>query len=99
MNVCGEDHVGIGTDNPFLGYEINDETRKQQREFYEDRANKGIAAPGEAADVFNLVEGYNDAARYDRLAADLRGRGWSSARVDKVLGDNFARLFAQVWEA
>ena len=29
VNVCGEDHVGIGTDNPFLGYEINDETRRQ----------------------------------------------------------------------
>lgn len=99
VNVCGEDHVGIGTDNPFLGYEITEETRKQQREFYEDRAKRGIAAPGEAADVLNLVEGYNDAARYDRLAADLKARGWSSARVDKVLGENFARLFAEVWAA
>jgi membrane dipeptidase len=99
VNVCGEDHVGIGTDNPFTGYEINEETRKQQREFYEDRAKRGIAAPGEAADVMNLVEGYNDAARYDRLAADLKARGWSSARVDKVLGDNFARLFTEVWKA
>ncbi|PWG02726.1 dipeptidase [Sphingosinicella humi] len=99
VNVCGEDHVGIGTDNPFLGYEITEETKKQQREFYEDRAKRGIAAPGEAADVLNLVEGYNDAARYDRLAADLKARGWSSARVDKVLGENFARLFTEVWAA
>lgn len=99
VNVCGEEHVGIGTDNPFLGYEITEETKKQQREFYEDRAKRGIAAPGEAADVLNLVEGYNDAARYDRLAADFKARGWSSARVDKVLGENFARLFADVWAA
>lgn len=99
VNVCGEDHVGIGTDNPFLGYEINEETRKQQREFYEDRAKRGIAAPGEAADVLNLIEGYNDGARYDRLAADLKAKGWSSARVDKILGDNFARLFTDVWKA
>ncbi|HEX8641663.1 MAG TPA: membrane dipeptidase [Allosphingosinicella sp.] len=97
VNVCGEDHVGIGTDNPFMGYTINDEARAQQRQFFEERQRQGIAAPGEAADVFNLVEGYNDAARYDRIAADLGRRGWSSARIDKVLGNNFVRLFGEVW--
>ncbi len=97
VNVCGEDHVGIGTDNPFLGYVINDETRAQQRRFFEERQRRGIAAPGEAADVMNLVEGYNAADRYDRLAADLRRRGWSSTRVEKVLGNNFVRLFGEVW--
>ena len=99
VNVCGEDHVGIGTDNPFLGYKLDEETRRQHREATEERIRRGISAPGEDPEVLLYVEGYNDAARYDRLAADLRGRGWSSARVDKVLGDNFARLFAQVWEA
>ena len=49
--------------------------------------------------MFNLVEGYNDVFRYDRIAADLKRRGWSSARVDKVLGDNFVRLFGEVWKA
>ena len=97
VNVCGEDHVGIGTDNPFTGYVINDETRAQQRQFYEQRAAQGIAAPGEAADVFNLVEGYNSAERYDRIGADLRRRGWSTTRIEKILGGNFVRLFAEVW--
>ncbi|HWT12137.1 MAG TPA: membrane dipeptidase [Allosphingosinicella sp.] len=97
VNVCGEDHVGIGTDNPFLGYVINDETRAQQRRFFEERSRQGIAAPGEAADVLNLVEGYNGADRYDRIGADLRRRGWSTARVEKVLGNNFVRLFGEVW--
>ncbi|MDQ4088634.1 MAG: dipeptidase [Pseudomonadota bacterium] len=97
VNVCGEDHVGIGTDNPLLGDVINDEARARQRQFFEERQRQGIAAPGEAADVFNLVEGYNDADRYDRIAADLRRRGWSSARVEKVLGNNFVRLFGEVW--
>ena len=99
VNVCGEDHVGIGTDNPLLGYVIDDDSRKRQREFFEGRKKLGIAAPGEAADVFNLVEGYNDASRYDRLAGDLARRGWSSARIDKVLGDNFVRLFGEAWGA
>ena len=99
VNVCGEDHVGIGTDNPFLGYTINEETRAEHRRFYEDRARRGIAAPGEAADVLNLVEGYNSGDRYDRIGADLKRRGWSTARIEKVLGNNFVRLFDEVWAA
>ncbi|HEU0098630.1 MAG TPA: membrane dipeptidase [Allosphingosinicella sp.] len=97
VKVCGEDHVGIGTDNPLLGYTIDDAARKAQREFFEDRSKRGIAAPGEAADVFNLVEGYNEAPRYSRLAGDLAARGWKAARIDKVLGGNFVRLFGEVW--
>ncbi len=97
VNVGGEDHVGIGTDGPLLGLEINDETRARQRAFFEQRSKEGIAAPGEAADVFNIVTEYNDVERFDRLAADLRRRGWSSARVDKVLGGNFLRLYGEVW--
>jgi len=97
VKVCGEDHVGVGTDNPLTGYTIDDKARKAQREFFEDRSKRGIAAPGEAADVFNLVEGYNEAPRYSRLADDLSARGWKSARIDKVLGGNFVRLFGEVW--
>lgn len=97
VGVCGEDHVGIGTDGPLTGYVIDDKMKAEHREFYEDRQKKGIAAPGEAADVYNLVEGYNDAARYDRIASDLGARGWSSRRVDKVLGGNWVRLFREVW--
>ncbi len=97
VNVCGEDHVGIGTDNPFLGYELNDETRRRHREATAERVRRGIAAPNEDPEVMLYVEGYNGGDRYDRIAADLRRRGWSAARVDKVMGDNFVRLFGAVW--
>ena len=96
--VCGEDHIGLGTDGPLFGYEINEETKKRHREFYEDRVKKGISAPGEAADVLNMVEGYNEVGRYESLAADLKARGWSAARIDKLLGGNFQRLFAEAWD-
>jgi microsomal dipeptidase-like Zn-dependent dipeptidase len=26
-------------------------------------------------------------------------RGWPNTRIDKLLGANFARLFAEVWDA
>jgi membrane dipeptidase len=99
LKVCGEDHVGIGTDGPIAGIPNDEAARKAQREFYERRAKAGIAAPGEGPDILNMVEGYNDSSRYDRIAADLKARGWSAAQVDKLLGGNWMRLFGEVWKA
>lgn len=97
VKVAGEDHVSIGTDGPLTGFVVDDAARRAQREFYEDRAKRGIAAPGEAADVMNLVEGYNDVDRMNNIAADLKARGWTETRIDKVLGGNLLRLFGDVW--
>ena len=97
VNVCGEDHVGLGTDGGLSGIKLDEKYAAFQRKFYEDRAKAGIAAPGEAADVFNLVPEYNDARRFFTLANDLTDRGWSAKRVEKLLGANFARLFNEVW--
>jgi len=99
VNVCGEDHVGLGTDGGTSGTELNEAYAKFQREFFEARVKQGIAAPGEAADVFNLVPEYNEPRRFKTLANDLARRGWSSGRIEKVLGQNFARLFAEVWQS
>jgi len=97
VNVCGEDHVGLGTDGTLSGVELNQAYWGAQRKFVETRQQAGIAAPGEAPDVANLIPEYNDARRFLTLAQDLSRRGWSAARIDKILGGNFARLFTQVW--
>jgi membrane dipeptidase len=49
--------------------------------------------------VLTIVREYNDPLRFDRLANDLERRGWADGRIDKLLGANFARLFAEVWDA
>jgi membrane dipeptidase len=69
------------------------------RKFYEDRTKRGLAAPGEAPDVFNLIPEYNSPRRFRTLADDLSRRGWPAARIDKILGANFARVFGSVWSA
>lgn len=97
VSVCGEDHVGLGTDGTLSGVELNQAYWTAQRKFVETRQQAGIAAPGEAPDVANLIPEYNDPRRFLTLAEDLSKRGWSAARIDKILGGNFARLFAQVW--
>ena len=97
VNVCGEDHVGIGTDGSISRIELDGAFADYMRKFYEDRTKRGIAAPGESPDVFNLIPEYNTPRRFKTLADDLSSRGWRSARIDKILGANFARLFREVW--
>ena len=99
VNVCGEDHVGLGTDGAISRIELNAAYAESQHKFYEARAKAGVAAPGEAADVFNLIPEYNEPRHFKTLADDLSRRGWTTSRIEKILGANFARLFAEVWSA
>jgi membrane dipeptidase len=98
VQVCGEDHVGLGTDGLTSAIAVDDAYRAFQKKFYEDRKAAGIAAPGEAADVFNFVPEYNGPRHFETLAQDLSKRGWPDARIEKVLGANFARVFTEVWK-
>src|SRR5262249_23097104 len=93
VDVCGEDHVGLGTDGTVSGVEINDAYRKYLREEFEARTAQGLAAPGEGPDAYELITDYNEPRRFLRLADDLAARGWPDSRIDKLLGHNFARVF------
>lgn len=98
VNVCGEDHVGLGTDGAISGVVLNDAYIAAARKEHDERVNAGISAPGETADVFTFIPEYNDPRRFKTLADDLARRGWSSSRIEKILGENFARLFGEVWK-
>lgn len=97
VNVCGEDHVGLGTDGSISGVRLTDAYRAWFRKSVEARQKAGVSAPGESADVFTFVPEYNDPLRFKHLADDLARRGWPGSRVEKLLGANFARLFTDVW--
>ena len=96
-NIAGEDHVGIGTDNGVLPITIDEEARKRNREWANQRIKAGIAAPGEGPEVFPIVADYNSVDRYRRLAGDLARRGWSQARLEKLFGGNFLRVYRDAW--
>ena len=98
-NVAGEDHVGIGTDNGPLPTILDAATKKKLDEWQAKRIKDGIAAPGEAIGVYPLVEDYNSVDRYRRFAADLQKRGWSEARLEKLMGGNFLRVSKDAWGA
>ena len=95
--VAGEDHIGIGTDNGVLPQQLDAESKKKMDEWTQQRIERGIAAPGEAVGVYPLLEDYNSIDRYRRLAGDLAGRGWSEARLEKLFGGNFLRVYKDAW--
>ena len=96
-NVAGEDHVGIGTDNGVLPLQLDDASKNRMDDWTRERIKLGIAAPGEAPGVYTLVEAYNSIDRYRRLANDLARRGWSAARLEKLFGGNFLRVYREAW--
>jgi membrane dipeptidase len=99
VDVCGEDHVGLGTDGGISAIELNDAYRAAVRKDVEKRRQAGVSAPGETGDVFTLIPEYNEPRRFLKLADDLVRRGWNPRRIEKILGTNFARLFGDVWLA
>ncbi|MEQ1497925.1 MAG: membrane dipeptidase, partial [Novosphingobium sp.] len=96
-NICGEDHVSIGTDGFVLPLIIDDKARAEAKAGHEARSKAGFAAPGEGPDVFTIVAAYNSIDKFERLAAALAKRGWTSRQVEKLYGSNLLRLFAEVW--
>ena len=96
-NVAGEDHVGIGTDNGVLPQLVNEETTRKLNAWAKQRMDAGIAAPGEGLNVWPMVADYNSVDRYRRLGSDLQKRGWSEARLEKLFGGNFLRVYRDAW--
>jgi membrane dipeptidase len=96
-SVAGEDHVGIGTDNGVLPQATDAEATRKLNEWAAQRIKAGIAAPGEGLNVWPMVRDYNSVDRYRRLAADLQKRGWSEARLEKLFGANFLRVYRDAW--
>jgi membrane dipeptidase len=96
-NVCGEDHVSIGTDGVVNRTVLDDKARTAQKAFYDRRAAMGIAAPGEGPDIFNIVAEWDDEKRFKHLADGLARAGWTSTQIDKALGGNLLRLYAETF--
>lgn len=99
LQVCGEDHVGIGTDGLAAPVGDPDRLHKLQLEQLELRRKSGIAAPGETAAGPNFVIDLNGPQQFRKLAELLRQRGHSWTRIEKILGKNFMRVAKEIWGA
>jgi membrane dipeptidase len=97
IEVAGEDGVGIGTDGAISTVVVDEQFRENFRKFVRDRKAKGVAAPGEDENVFMFVPELNTPRKLETLAERLAARGHRDARIEKILGGNFARVFGDTW--
>jgi len=95
LKICGEDHVGIGTDGTISGVDITPEFKKQFAEEIETRKKMGVSAPGENANSYTFAPDLNTPNRMERIAGLLSQRGHGDDRIEKILGGNFARLMRE----
>jgi membrane dipeptidase len=96
VNLCGEDHVGIGTDGTISAVDITPEFKQKFAEEVAERKKRGIAALGENAASYTFAPDLNSPRRMEKIAALLAQRGYADARIEKILGGNFARLWREV---
>ena len=95
INVCGADHVGIGSDGSIQKTVL---TAEQKTSFDEDEARRkklGIAAPEE--DRYPYVPDLNGPDHMEVIATELAKRGQPAAVIEKVLGANFQRVIGDIW--
>ncbi|PRX09250.1 UNVERIFIED_ORG: membrane dipeptidase [Martelella mediterranea] len=92
LGLVGEDHVAIGTDfnhnrarpGPWLLWANKDKgTGRTLTEFGSAKITK--------------PEGIRRNDEFPNLTAEMQRRGWSEARIEKILGGNWMRLFDETW--
>lgn len=90
INIVGEDVVGVGTDftqgygQPFFDWITHD---------------KGF---GRKLTDFGAVinpEGFREIGDFPNLTAAMEKAGWSTTRIEKVMGGNWLQLLKDVWRA
>ncbi len=61
INVCGEDHVGIGSDGVISPVAVTPEFKQKFADEVNERRKRGISAPGEDPDVYTFIPDLNEA--------------------------------------
>lgn len=99
VKICGEDHVGIGTDGGVTSIDdLNAYQAHLAREVAE-RAKAGIGAKGERSDTYPFVVDLRGVDQFRKLESLLKARGYSDRRIEKILGLNFLAYAHEIWGA
>lgn len=95
LGVCGEDHVGIGSDSGLEPFDLSPKGLEELHKALEHRQKTGVAAPEEDRPMY--VIGLNLPRRSEVIADGLLKRGYSERVAEKVLGLNFTQAIARSW--
>jgi len=99
VNVCGEDHVGIGTDGSTTAIDDLEAYKSVLAAEVAARRKAGVSAAGERPDTLPFVVDLRGVNQFRDLAGRLSQRGYSAARIEKIMGQNFQRYAREVWGA
>ncbi|WP_304186345.1 dipeptidase [Phenylobacterium aquaticum] len=97
LKVCGEDHVGIGTDGSITAIDDLDVYKGALEKEIADRVAAGIGAKGERPDTYPFVVDLRGVDQFRTLAGMLSAKGYPARVIDKVLGLNFLAYARTVW--
>jgi len=96
LSVCGEDHVGIGSDSEVAPWDTSPKALAAFHKEQEHRRKAGLAAPGEDRPPY--VIGLNTPRRCEVIADALLKRGYGARVAEKVLGLNFTDTLGRIWK-
>ena len=99
VEVCGEEHVGIGTDGGTTAVDDMEAAYEAARRDVEARRAAGIGAAGERPGVVPFIPDLQGPDQFRKLADMLLARGHSTERVERILGLNALRVMREVWGA
>jgi membrane dipeptidase len=97
VNVCGEDHVGIGTDGSVTQIDDFQRYAAVLAKEFADRSAAGISAAGEGPDIHPFVMDLRGPDQFRKIVSLLAARGYTSQRLEKIMGANFLRFASSVW--
>lgn len=97
IEICGEDHVGIGTDGTQTPLDDVAAYQCGFEKYIAERRAIGVSAPGERADILPFAVDLQGPRQFSELASRLDRRGHSTNRIEKVMGENFMRYAREVW--
>jgi membrane dipeptidase len=97
IKVAGEDHVSVGSDGAISPTVLTSEYKEAFRAMTRKRRETGIAAPGETETGYLFASDLNTPRRFEILSDMLAAQGLSEATIEKVLGENLARVYGDAW--
>ncbi|MGB2742605.1 MAG: membrane dipeptidase [Cognaticolwellia sp.] len=97
VNLCGEDHVSIGSDQGVVPINDGPKYREAIRQEVKRRIAAGISAPGETPNRPPFIAQLNSEKRMELIAWYLTKRGYHDSQIEKILGLNLLNLYREVW--
>lgn len=97
VNLCGEDHVSIGSDQGVVPINDGQEYREAIRQEVKRRIAAGISAPGETPNRPPFIAELNSERRMELIAWHLTKRGYHDRQIEKIIGLNLLKLYREVW--